>query len=158
MKQNQYGGAFGGPIKKDKLFFFGSYQGTRQLNGIGSNGFATGITSVGLLPFNEPGVPFANARSDQGPGYTIPLDYGMQDPFTAPNVEVGSPCDASTYRKYLGCAFAGESDVASAWVRARHVGCRTDPTSATPSSIYCGRRRKFLRLREASTTVITFPA
>ena len=29
-KQNQYGGTIGGPIKKDKLFFFGSFQGTNQ--------------------------------------------------------------------------------------------------------------------------------
>src|SRR5262245_45667460 len=33
LKQNQFGGTFGGPIRKDKLFFFGSYQGTRQING-----------------------------------------------------------------------------------------------------------------------------
>ncbi|MGB8479709.1 MAG: TonB-dependent receptor [Acidobacteriaceae bacterium] len=29
LKQNQYGGTVGGPIVKDKLFYFGSYQGTR---------------------------------------------------------------------------------------------------------------------------------
>ena len=34
LRQNQFGGTIGGPIKKDKLFFFGSYQGTRQLNGV----------------------------------------------------------------------------------------------------------------------------
>ena len=38
LNQNQYGGTFGGPIKKEKLFFFGSFQGTRQKNGVASQG------------------------------------------------------------------------------------------------------------------------
>ncbi len=33
-QQNQYGGTFGGPIRRDKVFFFGDYQGTRQIQGI----------------------------------------------------------------------------------------------------------------------------
>jgi len=28
-KQNQFGGTFGGPVRKDKTFYFGSYEGTR---------------------------------------------------------------------------------------------------------------------------------
>lgn len=34
LSQNQYGGVIGGPIKKNKLFIFGSYEGTKQKNGI----------------------------------------------------------------------------------------------------------------------------
>ncbi len=33
-KQNQFGGTIGGPILRDKLFFFGDYQGTRQTIGV----------------------------------------------------------------------------------------------------------------------------
>jgi hypothetical protein len=37
LKENQFGFDMGGPIKKDKLLFFNSYQGTRQRNGIDAN-------------------------------------------------------------------------------------------------------------------------
>jgi len=35
-KQNQFGGTLGGPIKKDKTFIFGSYEGRRNRQGISS--------------------------------------------------------------------------------------------------------------------------
>jgi hypothetical protein len=47
LNQNQFGGVFGGPVKKDKLFFFLSYQETRQKNGISPAGQAT-PTLVGI--------------------------------------------------------------------------------------------------------------
>jgi hypothetical protein len=33
-RQNQFGGTFGGPVRRDKLFFFLDYQGTRQTQGV----------------------------------------------------------------------------------------------------------------------------
>jgi hypothetical protein len=33
-RQNQFGGTLGGPIRRDKIFFFADYQGTRQTQGI----------------------------------------------------------------------------------------------------------------------------
>jgi len=52
LRQNQYGGTIGGPIKKNKLLFFGSYQGTKQQNGISG-----GCASTLSLP------PLTNDRS-----------------------------------------------------------------------------------------------
>jgi hypothetical protein len=136
VKQNQYGGTFGGPIKKDKFFIFGSYQGTRQLNGIGSNGFATGITSVGLLPFNEPGVPVASARSDQGAGYAVPLNLKPG----------GASCPAPTYKAYLGCAFAGEFDLLNSVVP---LGFGTGQAVASNGSNISNTFVNLLRQRES---------
>jgi hypothetical protein len=42
--QNQYGGTFGGPIRKEKIFFFADYQGQRYIQGI-----ETGFVSVPSL-------------------------------------------------------------------------------------------------------------
>jgi hypothetical protein len=39
-KQNQFGGTLGGPIKKDKTFIFGSYEGNRLVKGIPSGNVA----------------------------------------------------------------------------------------------------------------------
>ena len=57
LKQNQFGFALGGPIKKDKLLFFGSYQGTRQVNGIAAGQSRTACTAS----LSEP--PLTNDRS-----------------------------------------------------------------------------------------------
>ncbi len=35
-KRNQFGGTIGGPVVKNKVFFFGDYQGTREIRGVSS--------------------------------------------------------------------------------------------------------------------------
>jgi hypothetical protein len=57
LTQNQFGFAFGGPIRKEKLFFFGSYQGTRQVNGLAAGQSRTACTAS----LSEP--PLTNDRT-----------------------------------------------------------------------------------------------
>ena len=52
-RQNQFGGSLGGPIKKEKTFYFGTYEGLRR--GVGGNVSAdvpTALTRQGILPYN----------------------------------------------------------------------------------------------------------
>jgi len=57
LKENQFGFAFGGPIEKEKLLFFASYQGTRQINGVAAGQSRIACTAS----LSEP--PLTNARS-----------------------------------------------------------------------------------------------
>lgn len=67
LRQNQFGGTIGGPIVKDKLFFFGSYQGTRQLNGVSSSCSTT---------FEEPAL--TNNRSAAALGQLFAGQRGLE--------------------------------------------------------------------------------
>lgn len=57
LKQNQFGFTVGGPILKDRLFFFGSYQGTRQVNGLAAGQARIACTATVITP------PLTNDRS-----------------------------------------------------------------------------------------------
>lgn len=62
LRQNQFGGTVGGPILKGKLFYFGSYQGTRQTtsaNGLNSQ-VPTQDERNGDFSALLPGTPLTN--------------------------------------------------------------------------------------------------
>jgi hypothetical protein len=75
-RQNQFGGTVGGPIKQNKLFFFGDYQGTRQSQGV----------DTGLIP-----VPTAADRTGN-----------LSDEKDSLNGEVSGPNLASLLQQKLG--------------------------------------------------------
>ncbi|MGA8432905.1 MAG: carboxypeptidase regulatory-like domain-containing protein [Candidatus Sulfotelmatobacter sp.] len=79
LNQNQFGGTFGGPIKKDRTFFFASYEGRRIRDGV-----------PGQL-LNVPTTPeFAGDFSAQGP-----FSGGISSVFVAQVLDGRSGCDAA---------------------------------------------------------------
>jgi hypothetical protein len=66
--QNQFGGAAGGPIVRNKIFFFSDYQGTRQIQG----------TDTGLIP-----VPSLQDRSGDLSDQAGSLTRSVSGPYWA---------------------------------------------------------------------------
>jgi hypothetical protein len=89
LNQNQFGGVLGGPIKKDKLFFFVSYQGTRQKNGVSSSGFTTAnLPPIPAGDRSAPGFAAALGAANCPANHPGSFDYGT---FGGANVA----CDGS---------------------------------------------------------------
>jgi hypothetical protein len=65
-KQNQFGGTLGGPLKKDKTFLFGSYEGRRVVRGIVSQPVPVPTAGDYAGAFTDPagGVVFPGSLND----------------------------------------------------------------------------------------------
>jgi hypothetical protein len=82
-RQNQFGGSIGGPIKQNKLFFFGSYEGFRK--DLGStdtvlvpsvNARAGRLASGRVVPVDPIMTPYINLYPVPGQGNQIVRDFG----------------------------------------------------------------------------------
>lgn len=70
LKRNQFGGYIGGPIKKDKLFFFGNYQGTRQVTA--ATNLKTNTPTTAMLDGDFSGLAStAGVTNLKGPFHTV---------------------------------------------------------------------------------------
>ena len=81
-QRNQFGGTLGGPILKDKLWFFISYQGSREVNGTSL------LNSVGTVFVPE---NLTNDRSDAGVD-ALAASYGLAPCATPPVTITFPPC------------------------------------------------------------------
>src|ERR1700674_2118790 len=71
LQRNQFGGAFGGPIKKDKTFFYGVYEGLQQNLGVTNNNL---VPSAGCI--QPAGSVVWNGLGSQPAGTKLCPDIG----------------------------------------------------------------------------------
>ncbi|HEV2200041.1 MAG TPA: carboxypeptidase regulatory-like domain-containing protein [Bryobacteraceae bacterium] len=97
-KRNQFGGALGGPLKKDKLFLFGNYEAFRQRLAVSDTAVVPGamarlgrypngspIPNVKMLAYanafwpapDGPDLPDGTALSHTNPGSSTNEDFGL---------------------------------------------------------------------------------
>ncbi|HET9366336.1 MAG TPA: carboxypeptidase-like regulatory domain-containing protein [Candidatus Angelobacter sp.] len=89
-KRNQFGGAFGGPIFKDKTFFYGTYEGERHRQGLTTSApvfSAAQLAQIAASPNSTVKsiaalIPAANGTVNGGPGFlgsaTAPVNIDQE--------------------------------------------------------------------------------
>jgi len=127
-QQNQFGGTFGGPIKRNKAFFFVDYQGTRMIQG----------QSTGLIPVPSLADRNGNLSDQASSFYTV-------DPTTSqitPHTVVGS-----YWAQQLSQAFGYPVQAGEAYYV---PGCTTSaqcvfPNAAVPPSAWASPANPLLK-------------
>ena len=141
-RRNQYGGVFGGPILKNRLFFFLDYQGTREARGTSSgtvllpslterSGNFSDVGSTGYAPLtgvvrgdNNPADGAMPTVLSQRLGYTV----NSGEPYWVPG------CNAQADALAGMCVFPNQTIPQKAWSPAATALLKfiPTPTAITP--------------------------
>ncbi|MGB8479643.1 MAG: hypothetical protein WCE63_12520 [Acidobacteriaceae bacterium] len=110
-KQNQFGGTVGGPIARDKVFFFTDYQGTRQTIGLGTGNILvpSAADKTGDLSDREANFISA-AKGVSGPYFASILSSRLGYPVVSGEPYYTSGCTSKTQ-----CVFPNAFIPQSAW-------------------------------------------
>jgi hypothetical protein len=96
-RRNQFGASIGAPIRKDKTFVFGDYEGIRQSKGVGSLKKVPSLAARGIAPSGQPTVALACFLAPGAPPPCTPNTPlpAQGQPGAAPNPDPVTHIDAT---------------------------------------------------------------
>jgi hypothetical protein len=120
--QNQFGGTFGGPIWKDKVFFFADYQGTRRIRGATENVQVpsptdlTGNLSDGLAGGTLGGAVTSDCSTTPATCWATVLSQRLGgQPIAAGEPYYMTGCTTTDPTNPAGCVFPNQTIPQTAW-------------------------------------------
>jgi hypothetical protein len=83
-RQNQFGGTFGGPVRRDKVFLFADYQGTRQTQGVDTGEISVPSNADRTGDLSDEAALFATTASVSNQQVSVPTT--VSGPYLAQQV------------------------------------------------------------------------
>jgi hypothetical protein len=125
--QNQFGGTFGGPIKRDKIFFFGDYQGNRVVQGIS--------TTFSVPTPEELGGNFSGPAANDAFA-TLQTLPGVSGEVPVPKTVSGSVPNATAWATYLA-GVLGNPNITAGVTPYYYQATDYNPITGAPYGVNC---------------------
>jgi hypothetical protein len=128
-KRNQFGAAGGGPILKNRLFFFSDYQGTREVRGLSSGNITVPSALERTGDFSDVGTTGFNPLTGIVLGDNLPGHFAqVLSSRLGYSVTAGEPYWSPGCKTTAQCVFPGQVIPQAAWDPAAVASLKFIPT------------------------------